>query len=105
MSGRIGGRAGLWRRPKRKSVPCHYNRKHRLNSSPGGSMSPRSLLLRKTLPLLGLLFFSLCCTSHAAQWRPIGPEGASIQSVASGAGGTLYAITAQGTVVISTDGA
>ncbi len=69
-------------------------------------MSLRPLPVPKALPLLGLLFFSLFSSaSHAAQWRPIGPEGASIQAVASGAGGAVYAVTSQGNVAASSDGA
>ena len=67
------------------------------------SLLPRPC--RKTLSLFSLLFLSLVSISHAAQWRPIGPEGASIQAVAYGAGGMVYAVTAQGTVVASSDGA
>jgi len=61
----------------------------------------------KVLPLIVPLLFALPAVSPAAQWRPIGPEGASIQALAvsPAEAGSLYAATAQGTIVRSPDGA
>jgi photosystem II stability/assembly factor-like uncharacterized protein len=61
----------------------------------------------KVLPLVVPLLFALPAISPAAQWRAIGPEGASIQALAvfPGEAGSVYAATLQGTIVESTAGA
>ena len=70
-------------------------------------MSQSPVRAFKVLPLIVLLLFALPAISPAAQWRPIGPEGASIQALAVSPGGTgnVYAATAQGTIVGSPAGA
>jgi photosystem II stability/assembly factor-like uncharacterized protein len=61
----------------------------------------------KALPLTVLLLFALPALSPAGQWRSISPEGASIQALAvsPGEAGSVYAATAQGTIVESSAGA
>lgn len=70
-------------------------------------MSQSPVRAFKVLPLIVPLLFALPAISRAAQWRPIGPEGASIQALAvsSGEPGNVYAATAQGTIVASSAGA
>ncbi|HET9209241.1 MAG TPA: hypothetical protein VFR03_02520, partial [Thermoanaerobaculia bacterium] len=68
-------------------------------------MSPLALRSRKTLSLFSLLFLSLLSATYAAQWRPIGPEGASIRSLAGAPGGRVYALTSGGRLYGSSDGA
>jgi photosystem II stability/assembly factor-like uncharacterized protein len=70
-------------------------------------MSQSPVRVFKVLPLIVPLLFALPAISSAAQWRPIGPEGASIQALAvsPGEAGSVYAATAQGTIVESSAGA
>lgn len=70
-------------------------------------MSQSPVRAFKVLPLIVLLLFALPAISPAAQWRPIGPEGAAIQSLAVSPAGTgnVYAATLQGTIVESSAGA
>jgi photosystem II stability/assembly factor-like uncharacterized protein len=70
-------------------------------------MSQSPVRACKVLPLIVLLLFALPALCRAAQWRPIGPEGASIQALAvsPAEAGNVFAVTAQGTIVGSADGA